>query len=112
MKKLLLIAGIALLIFFSGCTKNNEPVACTMEAKMCEDGSFAGRTGPNCEFEKCPELKFCDATNPCLEGNTCYKFEGNEKPYCFPANEDPCSKCASGKCNQLESYPVQIRCQN
>lgn len=30
------------------------PVACTMEAKLCPDGSSVGRTGPNCEFATCP----------------------------------------------------------
>jgi hypothetical protein len=29
-------------------------VACTMEAKLCPDGSSVGRTGPNCEFAQCP----------------------------------------------------------
>jgi hypothetical protein len=28
--------------------------ACTMEAKICPDGSAVGRTGPNCEFPPCP----------------------------------------------------------
>lgn len=28
--------------------------ACTMEAKLCPDGSSVGRTGPNCEFAECP----------------------------------------------------------
>ena len=32
-----------------------EPVACTMEAKLCPDGSYVGRTGPNCAFAPCPE---------------------------------------------------------
>lgn len=27
---------------------------CTMEAKVCSDGSSVGRTGPNCEFVACP----------------------------------------------------------
>ncbi len=27
---------------------------CTLEAKSCGDGTYVGRTGPNCEFEKCP----------------------------------------------------------
>ncbi|MCX6754787.1 MAG: hypothetical protein NTU81_03100 [Candidatus Nomurabacteria bacterium] len=32
-----------------------EPaIACTAEAKICPDGSGVGRTGPNCEFAKCP----------------------------------------------------------
>lgn len=29
-------------------------VACTMEAKVCPDGSYVGRTGPQCEFAACP----------------------------------------------------------
>lgn len=29
------------------------PVACTMEAKICPDGSAVGRTGPKCEFSPC-----------------------------------------------------------
>ncbi len=33
----------------------DEMVACTMEAKLCPDGSAVGRTGPNCEFAACPE---------------------------------------------------------
>ncbi len=28
--------------------------ACTQEAKQCPDGSYVGRTGPNCEFSPCP----------------------------------------------------------
>lgn len=35
----------------------NGQIACTMEAKLCPDGSAVGRTGPNCEFAKCPEIK-------------------------------------------------------
>jgi len=31
-----------------------EFTACTMEAKICPDGSGVGRTGPNCEFAPCP----------------------------------------------------------
>jgi len=34
----------------------NTPVACTMDAKMCPDGSYVGRIGPNCEFAKCPNV--------------------------------------------------------
>jgi tryptophan-rich sensory protein len=29
-------------------------IACTMEAKICPDGSAVGRRGPNCEFDSCP----------------------------------------------------------
>ncbi len=33
----------------------DNPIACTMEAKQCPDGSYVGRTGPNCEFTPCPD---------------------------------------------------------
>lgn len=29
-------------------------VACTMDAKVCPDGSYVGRIPPNCDFEACP----------------------------------------------------------
>ncbi len=29
--------------------------ACTLEAKVCPDGSSVGRTGPNCEFSPCSQ---------------------------------------------------------
>lgn len=31
-------------------------VACTMEAKLCPDGSSVGRSGPQCEFAECPTM--------------------------------------------------------
>lgn len=31
-----------------------RPVACTQEAKQCPDGSYVGRTGPDCAFAACP----------------------------------------------------------
>ncbi|MBI4098058.1 MAG: hypothetical protein HY426_03385 [Candidatus Levybacteria bacterium] len=32
---------------------NNQGVACTQDAKLCPDGTWVGRTAPNCEFV-CP----------------------------------------------------------
>jgi|SRR3989344_1032860 len=32
--------------------KDNS-IACTQEAKLCPNGSYVGRTGPNCEFAPC-----------------------------------------------------------
>ena len=34
--------------------RGGGPVACTLEAKICPDGTAVGRTGPNCEFAPCP----------------------------------------------------------
>ena len=37
-------------------TKPSTPnFACTLEAKICPDGSSVGRSGPKCEFAVCPE---------------------------------------------------------
>lgn len=33
---------------------NTPVVACTMEAKICPDGTAVGRIGPNCAFALCP----------------------------------------------------------
>ncbi len=33
----------------------DDAVACTMEVKICPDGSAVGRKGPHCEFSPCPE---------------------------------------------------------
>lgn len=48
------LAGLGLTFLFKETTLS--PMACTMEAKICPDGSAVGRTGPQCEFAKCPEL--------------------------------------------------------
>lgn len=54
---LLLIAG-AFALVGAGCAKPAAPqvACCTMEAKICPDGSSVGRQGPLCEFAACPEL--------------------------------------------------------
>lgn len=41
-------------------TPELNQVACTMEAKLCPDGSSVGRSGPNCEFAECPTVKKVD----------------------------------------------------
>ena len=54
---LILLAGAIYLALWPGkfFGNQNKPIACTMEAKLCPDGSAVGRTGPNCEFSPCPE---------------------------------------------------------
>lgn len=53
---LVLLAGISYLAVIK-FSDSSEPVFCTMEARLCSDGSYVGRTGPKCEFAKCPEIK-------------------------------------------------------
>jgi len=57
--KLIIIISILAVIggligFGYSILKKGKPVACTQEAKLCPDGSYVGRTGPNCEFALCP----------------------------------------------------------
>ena len=55
---------VACVLLFAGTygSQNSSPVACTLEAKICPDGSYVGRTGPNCEFEKCTVVKQTNKT--------------------------------------------------
>jgi len=55
MKKILLSIYILLIIFIVACQQAaKKEVQCTLEAFQCPDGSYVGRTGPNCEFAPCP----------------------------------------------------------
>ena len=64
MRKIIIFSLSAVLLLAAGCARKAAPVstapeqkACTMEAKMCPDGSYVGRSGANCEFAPCPESK-------------------------------------------------------
>ncbi len=55
---ILSVIAIAIVSFFI-TTKTRPatapgPVACTEEAKLCPDGSYVSRTGPQCQFSDCP----------------------------------------------------------
>ena len=50
----LLVAFVAIAYFWPRAAAPGGEVTCTMEAKICPDGSAVGRTGPNCEFAACP----------------------------------------------------------
>jgi hypothetical protein len=58
-------------------------IACTMEAKLCPDGSSVGRVGPNCEFAACPSANTCTGT---ATSNNC---------------SGTCQGCVGGKCIPL-----------
>lgn len=44
------------LIIFKTQPEADVPIACTMDALICPDGTAIGREGPNCEFPACPEV--------------------------------------------------------
>lgn len=62
------------------CTvKTCEPKGCTLEAKVCPDGSSVGRQGPRCEFAACPGETVCtDDAMKCPDGS----YVGRSGPSC------------------------------
>lgn len=61
----LFVAGGAMVFFgINMGDKNTESIACTMEAKICPDGSAVSRTGPKCEFAECPDAATPSAPVP------------------------------------------------
>jgi hypothetical protein len=58
-RSLLTIIGIALIVkgvtmYFETLDIDDEGIACTMDAKLCYDGTAVGRSGPDCTFDSCP----------------------------------------------------------
>ncbi|EKD32941.1 MAG: hypothetical protein ACD_76C00109G0004 [uncultured bacterium] len=75
---ILLVAGMIIFVAKKIVVPIASPVACTMEAKQCPDGSYVGRTGPNCEFAACPSqvsppisLDCSGSGDSCPSGYTC-----------------------------------------
>lgn len=58
---LVAIAYVVGMKFFSGAPKQ---IACTAEAKVCDDGTSVGRSGPNCEFDACPVVSVTPEATP------------------------------------------------
>lgn len=55
----ILVLAIVLTYFWDSARRGtlwSEPIACTMEALLCPDGSYVGRSGPECQFSPCPEI--------------------------------------------------------
>jgi hypothetical protein len=76
---------------------DNNGAACTMEAKLCPDGSAVGRTGPNCEFTPCPKIDSllseiearAIAEKSCIKGGktlTAGIYNKNSKTWWYDAN--------------------------
>lgn len=55
-----------------------ESVACTQDAKLCPDGSYVGRTGPNCEFASCGRGPDVTGTPPAKRIQHEIRMRGNQ----------------------------------
>ncbi len=67
-----------------------DPVACSQDAKLCPDGSYVSRVGPNCEFAPCPSTG-SDISNWKTYTNTEYKITFKYPPSFLIAAEETIS---------------------
>lgn len=74
-------------------------IACTMEAKKCPDGSYVSRTGPNCEFAKCPTVNPSPATQ-------CSKDSDCPTNYICEATQGIGTACSSNYPNCTPTYTI------
>ncbi len=81
-------------VYWWQTAKTSEPpqTACTMEAKICPDGSAVGRTGPNCEFALCPSEALC-------EGGAC-PGENSSSSVCIQVIT-PAKNLGTGECREF-----------
>jgi hypothetical protein len=95
---LIIIIIIAIVVvggYFIFKAKTHVPVACTMEAKICPDGSSVGRVGPNCEFAPCPDYTIGWNTI----NNSEYGFSSKYPSNFFDVGHTP--KILTGDCNYI-----------
>lgn len=75
---LALVAVLAVVAYVFGAkllTQSPKQTACTLEAKICPDGSSVGRTGPNCEFAACQTSTPDPTANWKIFIHPTYKFQ-------------------------------------
>jgi hypothetical protein len=68
--------------------KTNESIACTMDAKLCPDGSYVSRNSSNgCQFNPCPSVDSCNTVTPIYQDRCCvskgYDYWSYEKQTCM-----------------------------
>jgi hypothetical protein len=80
-KKTILIIAVIILVALFGVMyfiipkyipKDSEQVFCTQDAMQCPDGSYVGRTDPNCEFAVCPG--FATSRKTYFDSNNIFSF--------------------------------------
>lgn len=78
-----------------------EGTACTLEAKLCPDGSAVGREPPDCEFAPCPPVN--EETQDQNEGQFCGGIAGIMCPERYFCQYDGDYPDASGYCASVDN---------
>lgn len=106
---------------------DNRQTVCTIEAKLCPDGSYVGRVGSKCEFTKCPQkttpTPTCKPRPACLDAkprcmipetsDMCPKSTPTVKPITEnlkPGNGCKIGGCSGEICQDASSEPVASTC--
>ncbi len=99
-----------------------EPVVCTMEAKQCPDGSYVGRSGPNCEFAPCPSSSLpsgnCTSDAQCPPGSMCQATQGsgtvspNGGSSTFTIEKGECKWKEGNRCGATADCQAGLICHN
>ncbi|MFH0890579.1 MAG: hypothetical protein V1856_00925 [Candidatus Liptonbacteria bacterium] len=83
---LIAVAAVAAVVsWFIITPKTPIGEVCTQDAKLCSDGSYVSRTGPNCEFAQCPvpaENGIAIGANATVNGTTIGVLELVEDSRC------------------------------
>lgn len=75
--------------------KGETQVVCTLDAKICPDGSSVGRISPDCEFEACPSV----GSNQVIDGWKMYKNDDLNISFQYPSSWEIIEKDNSGQDN-------------
>ncbi len=83
-----IIAGLVILFvgliggyFLVKSSSKPAQKVCTLEAKICSDGSSVGRTGPDCEFASCPQITTTPTPTPILSTESSQSAVADWKTY-------------------------------
>ncbi|MDD5221285.1 MAG: hypothetical protein PHV47_01630 [Candidatus Pacebacteria bacterium] len=115
----IIITGLLVWIFWpkQESVNNSKNIVCPQDAKLCPDGSYVSRTGPNCEFVECPISSSSDTDN--MTENTFSKILITRKIYSFNETAkvyeevDPATQFL--KAEETEDFlsgPITIRTNN
>ncbi|MFA5030341.1 MAG: hypothetical protein WC495_02010 [Patescibacteria group bacterium] len=134
---IVLLLGVGMFVYFrflgtdgtnvnsnTNSSTNTNSVACTMEAKLCPDGTAVGRIPPNCEFADCPEVDslLTEAEARDIAEASCIKggeslvagtYNENTKTWWYDANLNATREGCSPACvvsEQTQTAEINWRC--
>jgi len=107
---IIILLGVVSGIYYYALTHGDEAIACTEDARLCDDGvTSVARSPPDCEFDPCPN-KECSINSDCVVfGETgecncgCYNKDflpQNSGGECFCQAPTSC-KCITNKCEGI-----------